>query len=177
MTLQHVGPSGSTAASSSSANTYEGCRTKTKLHDLAEELIKASACRDFKHSPQCVCLSCLLTYPNNGRCTLHVIYNIRAISHLLQEIKGTEKIKREGLWEGGRKKSPTQHVETCVRFRHRQGHPSVGLASVLLLGNQIRRRTATNLFLSQRRCPLGLHAHCVDNTSTFTIITLVLILK
>lgn len=45
---------------------------------------------------------------------LNVICDIRAISHLLQEITRRE---------GGRKKSPTQHVKTCVRFRHRQGHP------------------------------------------------------
>lgn len=46
-------------------------------------------------------------------CTLNVIYNIRAISHLLQEITRQR-------WGG---ESPTQHVKTCVRFHHRQGHP------------------------------------------------------
>lgn len=54
---------------------------------------------------------------HNKSCALNLIYNIRAISHLLQEIT------RQGKGEGGRKKSPTQHVKTCVRFHHRQGHP------------------------------------------------------
>ena len=108
-------------------------------------------------------------HTNNKSRALSVIYNIGAISHLLQEIK------RQRKREGGRrkKKSPTQHVKTCVRFRHRQGHPLLVSPQCpgLETGSSAGRRQTC--FLSQWRCPLGLHAHCVNNTSLFLFISLV----
>lgn len=57
---------------------------------------------------------------HNRSCTLNVIYNIGAISHLLHEITRQRTGKKK---EKNKRKSPTQHVKTCVRFRRRQGHP------------------------------------------------------
>lgn len=107
-------------------------------------------------------------HTNNKSWALRVIYNIGAISHLLQEIKRQR--KREG---GRKKKIPHPACENLCQISPQTRSPSLGLASMPWLGNRIRCRTATNLFLSQRRCPLGLHAHCVNNTSLFLFISLV----
>ena len=106
-------------------------------------------------------LTALHTY--NKSCTLNVIYNIRAISHLVQEITRQK--------EGERKRKeqiPHPACENLCQISPQTRSPSLGLASMPRLGNRIRCRTATNLFLSQQRCSLGLHGHCVYNTSTFS---------
>lgn len=127
----------------------------TNCTNLPQKSVAFSANLYFHKQFKRLCFSVALPCTQTMSRMLNVIYYIRVISHLQQEI--TRQRKAVG-GSKGEKKIPHPACENLCQISPQTRSPSLGLASMPWIGNRIRFGMVTNLFLSQKRCPLGLHA-------------------